>query len=45
MEGLSITTRVSGLYNAVRPSTSPSWEILATLVFWKPNPAVFDTKK
>jgi hypothetical protein len=41
---LSITTRLSGLYNAVRPSTSPSWEILATLVFWKPNPAVFDAK-
>ena len=41
-KGLSITTRLSGLYNAVRPSTSPSWEILATLVFWNPNPAVFD---
>jgi hypothetical protein len=42
---LSITTRLSGLYNAVRPSTAQSWELLATLVFWKPNPAVFDTKR
>lgn len=42
---LSITTRLSGLYNAVRPSNSPTWEILATLVFWKPNPAVFDIKR
>lgn len=42
---LSITTRLSGLYNAVRPSTAPSWELLATIVFWKPNPAVFDVKR
>ena len=42
---LSLTTRLSGLYNAVRPSRAPTWEILATLVFWKPNPAVFDTKR
>ena len=41
---LSITTRLSGLYNAVRPSSAPSWELLATLVFWQPNPAVFNTK-
>lgn len=42
---LSITTRLSGFYNAVRPTLAPSWEILATLVFWNPNPAVFDTKR
>ncbi len=38
---LSITTRLSGLYNAVRTDRDPKWQILATLVFWKPNPAVF----
>lgn len=39
---LSITTRVSGLYNAVRTNRDPTWQLFATLVFWKPNPAIFD---
>jgi len=39
---LAITTRLSGLYNAVRTNSDPKWQLLFTLVFWKPNPAVFD---
>lgn len=39
---LAITTRISGLYNAVRTNTDGNWQLIATLVFWKPNPAVFD---
>ena len=39
---LAITTRLSGLYNAVRTDRDPKWQLLFTLVFWKPNPAVFD---
>lgn len=39
---LAITTRISGLYNAVQTSTDGDWQLIATLVFWKPNPAVFD---
>ncbi len=39
---LAITTRLSGLYNAVRTNTNGNWQLIATLVFWKPNPAVFD---
>jgi hypothetical protein len=39
---LGITTRVSGFYNAVRTDRGAKWQLLATLVFWKPNPAVFD---
>ena len=39
---LAITTRLSGLYNAVRTNRDPTWQLLFTLVFWKPNPAVFD---
>jgi hypothetical protein len=39
---LAITTRLSGLYNAVRTDRGPKWQLLFTLVFWKPNPAVFD---
>jgi hypothetical protein len=39
---LAITTRISGLYNAKRTSTDGTWQLIATLVFWKPNPAVFD---
>ena len=38
----AITTRISGLYNAVRTNTDGNWQLIATLVFWKPNPAVFD---
>jgi len=41
---LAITTRLSGLYNAVRTNRDPKWQLLFTLVFWKPNPAVFDTE-
>lgn len=40
---LGITTRLSGFYNAVRTDTGATWQLVATLVFWKPNPAVFDT--
>ncbi len=39
---LAITTRLSGLYNAVRTDRDGNWQLIATLVFWKPNPAVFD---
>ena len=39
---LALTTRISGLYNAVRTDTDGNWQLIATLVFWKPNPAVFD---
>ena len=39
---LAITTRISGLYNAVRTNRDPKGQLLFTLVFWKPNPAVFD---
>jgi hypothetical protein len=39
---LAITTRLSGLYNAVRTNRDPKGQLLFTLVFWKPNPAVFD---
>lgn len=39
---LAITTRLSGLYNAVRTNRDPKWQLLFTLVFWNPNPAAFD---
>ena len=39
---LAITTRISGLYNAVRTDRDGTWQLIGTLVFWKPNPAVFD---
>ena len=39
---LALTTRISGLYNAKRTNTDGTWQLIATLVFWKPNPAVFD---
>jgi len=39
---LAITTRLSGLYNAVRTNRDPKGQLLFTLVFWKPNPAVFN---
>ena len=39
---LAITTRLSGLYNAVRTDRDPKWQLLFTLVFWNPNPAAFD---
>jgi hypothetical protein len=39
---LALTTRLSGLYNVVRPDLAPKWQLLFTLVFWKPNPVVFD---
>jgi hypothetical protein len=39
---LAITTRISGLYNAVRTDRDPKWQLLFTLVFWKPNPMVFN---
>ena len=39
---LAITTRLSGLYNAVRTNRDPKGQLLFTLVFWKPNPLVFD---
>lgn len=39
---LALTTRISGFYNAVRTDTDGTWQLIATLVFWKPNPAVFD---
>ena len=39
---LAITTRISGLYNAVRTDADGNWQLIATLVFWRPNPAVFD---
>lgn len=39
---LAITTRLSGLYNAVRTNRDPKWQLLFTLVFWKPNPVAFD---
>jgi hypothetical protein len=39
---LAITTRISGLYNAVQTDTDGDWQLIATLVFWKPNPAVFN---
>jgi hypothetical protein len=39
---LAITTRLSGLYNAVRTNSAPKGQLLFTLVFWKPNPAAFD---
>lgn len=39
---LAITTRISGLYNAVRTDSDGTWQLIATVVFWKPNPAVFD---
>jgi hypothetical protein len=42
---LTRTTIPAVLTLPVRPSLAPSWEILATLVFWNPNPAVFDTKR
>lgn len=38
---LALTTRISGLYNAKRTNTDGTWQLIATLVFWKPNPAVF----
>jgi hypothetical protein len=38
---LSLTTRLSGLYNVVRTDRDPKATVLFTLVFWKPNPAVF----
>lgn len=37
-----MTTRLSGLYNAVRPDTGAKWQVLATMVFFNPNRAVFD---
>jgi hypothetical protein len=39
---LAITTRFSGLYNAVRTDRDAKWQLLFTLVFWKPNPMVFN---
>lgn len=39
---LGITTRLSGSYNAVRTNNGAKWQLIATLVFWKPNPAVFN---
>jgi hypothetical protein len=39
---LALTTRLSGLYNAVRTNRDPKGQLLFTLVFWKPNPAAFD---
>lgn len=39
---LALTTRISGLYNAKRTNTDGNWQLIATIVFWKPNPAVFD---
>jgi hypothetical protein len=39
---LAMTTRVSGFYNVVRPDTGAKWQVVATLVFFNPNPAVFD---
>lgn len=39
---LAITTRLSGLYNAVRTDRDSKWQLLFTLVFWNPNPAAFD---
>ncbi|MGB8223131.1 MAG: hypothetical protein WCF10_11125 [Polyangiales bacterium] len=41
---LALTTRYSGFYNAVQTDRGAKWQLLATLVFWKPNPAVFNTK-
>lgn len=38
---LSLTTRLSGFYNVVRTDRDPKAQLLFTLVFWKPNPAVF----
>ena len=39
---LGMTSRVSGFYNAVRPDNGASWQLVATLVFFNPNRAVFD---
>lgn len=39
---LAITTRLSGFYNALRSNGDPKWQLLGTLVFWKPNPVVFE---
>ena len=38
---LAMTTRYSGFYNALRTDQGAKWQLLTTLVFWKPNPAVF----
>jgi hypothetical protein len=38
---LAMTTRWSGLYNALRTDQGAKWQLVATLVFWKPNPVVF----
>ena len=38
---LALTTRYSGFYNALRTDQGAKWQLVATLVFWKPNPAVF----
>ena len=40
---LSISARVSGLYNAVRTDRDPKWQLLFVLNLIKPNPAVFTT--
>jgi hypothetical protein len=38
---LGLTTRYSGFYNALRTDQGAKWQLVATLVFWKPNPLVF----
>lgn len=38
---LALTTRYSGFYNALRTDQGAKWQLVATMVFWKPNPAVF----
>jgi len=38
---LALTTRYSGFYNALRTDQGAKWQLVATVVFWKPNPAVF----
>jgi hypothetical protein len=39
---LGMTARCSGFYNAVRPDNGAKWQLVATLVFFNPNRAVFD---
>ena len=41
---LGLTTRYSAFYNALRTDQGAKWQLVATLVFWKPNPLVFDVK-
>lgn len=38
---LGLTTRCSGLYNALRTDQGAKWQVVATLVFFNPNPLVF----